>query len=698
MVYCIRKFNVAVEKGHKMIKTRKMKNFNEQAFLSDVAGINWEQMLTETDDINVLVNHWTSTFSLIIDKHAPLCEMRVSEKYCPWIDRDQRDLMRTRDKLKKSAVKGKSAPLLDSYRHVRNKVNALNTQQKKEYYNDKISACKGNMKESWKAINELLNKRSKSSNIDSLKESGSETVHKKDIPDAMNSYLCSVGKDLADKISPVANPLLSGDFEKNKAKAKFHCMTIEVQEIRDAFAKVKTAKSFGIDNISSYFLKLALPFIENSLAFMFNTSIETSMFPGSWKIARVTPIYKNGDRADKSNYRPISVLPVISRLFEKLVTNQVYQHMEDNGLFSSGQSAYLRLHSTVTHLLKNTDDWYNGLDLGRLVGLVFIDLKKAFDTVDHEILCQKLVHYGVQQRELAWFRSYLCNRKQFCRVNGVSSKTEGIDVGVPQGSCLGPLLFLIYINDLPQAVQNSTVSMYADDTSLCYQSSDINELNEAINNDLRQLDIWVQGNKLSLNIAKTNSMLVSTKQKHNILKSRNEDLNLKIRDNDLEIIQKTKYPGVQIDNSLNWKEHIKTVSTKVSRAIGFLKHAKTFLRQETLKALCTGIVEPHFRYCCSVWGCAGLTELNQLQKLQNRAARIITNSSFDTPSRPLIDQLGWKTIEELVASESKTMVFKSLHELAPQYLCDLFTRNSKCSSYVLRNSETDFKTTHEKVK
>ena len=190
--------------------------------------------------------------------------------------------------------------------------------------------------------------------------------------------------------------------------------------------------------------------------------------------------------------------------------------------------------------------------------------------MDHEILCQKLEHYGVQQRELAWFRSYLCNRKQFCRVNGVSSKTEGIDVGVSQGSCLGPLLFLIYINDLPQAVQNSTVSMYADDTSLCYQVSDINELNEAININLKLLDIWLQGNKLSLNVAKTNSMFVSTKQKHIIFKLRNDDLDLKICDNELEVIPKTKYLGVQIDNSLNWKEHIKTVSTKVSRAIGFL--------------------------------------------------------------------------------------------------------------------------------
>ena len=180
-------------------------------------------------------------------------------------------------------------------------------------------------------------------------------------------------------------------------------------------------------------------------------------------------------------------------------------------------------------------------------------------------------------------------------------------------------------------------------------------------------------------------MLVTTKQKHNILNSRNDDLDLKIRDNDLEIIQKTKYLGVQINKSLNWKEHIKTVSTKLSRAIGFLKHAKTLLGQETLKTLYTGIVELRFRHCCSIWGCAGSTELNQLQKLQNRAARIVTKSSLDTPSRPPIDKLGWKTIEQLVASESKTMVFKSLHQLAPQYLCDLFTRNSKCSSYVLRN-------------
>ena len=186
-------------------------------------------------------------------------------------------------------------------------------------------------------------------------------------------------------------------------------------------------------------------------------------------------------------------------------------------------------------------------------------------------------------------------------------------------------------------------------------------------------------------------MLITTKQKRNVLKSTNQNLELNIRGNELDIVQKTKYLGVQIDCSLDWKEQIKAVSAKVSRAIGFLKHAKEFLPRATLENLYTGIVEPHFRYCCSIWGCCGSSEINRLQKLQNRAARIVTNSSFDTPSRPLIERLGWRTIEQLISNESKTMVFKSLNELAPQYLGSLFKRNSQCSTRHLRNTETDLR-------
>ena len=168
-----------------------------------------------------------------------------------------------------------------------------------------------------------------------------------------------------------------------------------------------------------------------------------SIFPDAWKLARVTPICKEGDKNDKSNYRPISVLPVISRYFEKLITNQLYKFMDKNGLFSTDQLGFLRLHTTLTSLLKSTNDWYRGLDLGKLVGFVFIDLKKAFDTVDHSILCQKRQHYGIRKRKLSWFKSYLSNWKQFCGLSGTDSKVNDITIGVPQGLCLAPLLFLI---------------------------------------------------------------------------------------------------------------------------------------------------------------------------------------------------------------------------------------------------------------
>ena len=233
--------------------------------------------------------------------------------------------------------------------------------------------------------------------------------------------------------------------------------------------------------------------------------------------------------------------------------------------------------------------------------------------------------------------------------------------------------------------------MYGDDTSLCLKSRDISQLNEAINNDLQRLDSWLKGNKLSQNVAKAQSMLIATKPKQRALNSAAEKLQLKIRGRDLDVVNKTKYMGVHVDNSLDLKEHIKAVSIKVSRAIGFLKHAKNILPITSLKTLYSSILEPHFRYCCSVWGFCGTTDIDQLQKLQNRAARIVTNNSFDAPSKPLIESLGWKTVRELVNQDSRLMVYKCIQGLVPQYMSYLFTKNSASGSRSLRNTKTDLR-------
>ena len=231
--------------------------------------------------------------------------------------------------------------------------------------------------------------------------------------------------------------------------------------------------------------------------------------------------------------------------------------------------------------------------------------------------------------------------------------------------------------------------MYADDTSIYRCSKDMPQLNKEINEDLEKLDEWLIGNKLSLNVAKTHSMLIASQQKHKSLSRSDIRFEPKIRGKEIEIRCKAKYLGVQIDDHLNWKEHTKAVSAKVSRAVGFLKYSKRYLPITAVKTLYTSIVGPHFQYCCSVWGCCSAAEIQHLQRLQNRAARIVTNSCYDATIKHMFESLGWKTIQQLINTQSKIVTFKSLNNLTPEYLCEFFTKNSACSSRNLRNTNAD---------
>ena len=404
----------------------------------------------------------------------------------------------------------------------------------------------------------------------------------------------------------------------------------------------------------------------------------------------MAPVFKSGEHDDRSNYRPISVLPVVSRLFEKLVYDQLYNHLDKNKYLYLHQTSFRALHSAVTCLLKSTNDWYVNIDNSKVNAAIFIDLKKAFDTVDHDILLAKMHHYGINGIEHDWFRSYLNNRKQFCNVSGVSSEIQAIEIGVPQGSCLGPLLFLLYVNDLPFALKKVHAAMYVDDTTICYSSDNIEDLNAVVNAELTCLNEWLCCNKLSLNIVKTQVTVIGSKRKisHiNNLSSVNPAFN--VANNNIGLVNETKYLGVMIDANLKWDSQIKNIQGKVSQALGLLKYAKRYVPLGTLNSMYKGIVEPHFNYRCSVWGSCGTTRLNKLQKLQSRAAIIVTDSEFDTLAAPLIQNLGWPTIRQLIHRETSTMTYKCLNLLAPAYLSGCFSKLSDSHTRFLRNSGTD---------
>ena len=328
-----------------MITTRQMKKFGEDLFFDDLASVDWQAIVSYSGSLDDAVGRWSDTLSQITDKHEPLREKRVSERLCLWITPELKKICRTRDKPKIAAVTANTELLTSDYKQMRCKANNFN-----------------------QSMNQVINKRSKTTNIKAPKE-GDETINdNKSITDTMNSFFCNAGKSLAEKIASKPNPLLNGEFGDPTSCEPFMLSPIKEETLIRVCGDIKTSKGSGVDCISNFFLKIGISVLALSLTFsllapaLFNLSLSLGRFPDSSKMAMVAPTFKDGATDDKSNYRPFSVLPVISRLFEKLIFDQLYDYLNRNHLIFLLQLAFRKLHSVLTCLLKSTNDLYLNID------------------------------------------------------------------------------------------------------------------------------------------------------------------------------------------------------------------------------------------------------------------------------------------------------------------------------------------------
>ena len=291
------------------------------------------------------------------------------------------------------------------------------------------------------------------------------------------------------------------------------------------------------------------------------------------------PVFKQGDRADLGNYRPISIIPVTAKVFERTIYDQLCAYLMANNLLSTHQSGFRSLHSTVTSLLEATDDWAFNIDQGNVNAVVFLDLKKAFDTVDHDILISKLCAYGIRGTSIEWFKSYLSERNQKCFLNGSLSSNRVLSCGIPQGTILGSLLFLLYISDLPNCLMHYQSRMYADDTHLTLAGNSVDSIELNLNEDLASVSEWLTANKLTLNKSTAEFMIMSSRQR---LKTLSHSPSLKIDGAPISQVPSTKSLGVYIDESLTWNLHIENISKKIASGIGALERIRPFVPHKTL--------------------------------------------------------------------------------------------------------------------
>ena len=634
--------------------------------------IDWEtELKLENNDVNFSFDRFLEILNNTFDKHAPyktLSKSKMKTFSQPWITQGILKSIKIKNNLYKQLCKAKNSQnkiyINQKFKQYRNLIKTLTRRSKNNNYYNYFYSNKKNLRKTWQGIKNIINLNNNNTSLPNCLNKGRRNLTDPvDIANEFNGFFSEIGKKLETKI--IKTDITYDKLLKNPNEKSFFMKPTSEEEVKYLILNLNPHKSTGPSSFPTKILKYIVNIISKPVCDLVNMSMSNGTFPDTLKIAEVIPIFKKGDKLSCNNYRPISLLSNLSKIFEKVLHERTYNFLNECNLFYNLQFGFRHKHSTNHALIKITELIRRAIDNKNIACSVFIDLQKAFDTVNHKILLHKLKHYGIRGKAYKLFESYLSNRYQYVSINGSYSKKLLITHGVPQGSVLGPLLFIIFINDLNYSVVHSVTHHFADDTNLLYVNDSLKKINKYINHDLKLITVWLRANKIALNASKTGIVLFRSKSQ-----TIKKHLNFRISGQRIEPKQQVKYLGIILDEHLNWDTHFSNLKFKLNRAIGMLAKIRHYVVSlQTLKNIYFSIFHSHLIYGCQIWGQVANASLN---RTQNKALRVISFKHPTANSNALYFDLKILRYQDYIEILNCFFVYDCMKNILPKAFKDMF--------------------------